>query len=78
MRARRRWDRLEGDALKRANARSYANVYLQRGKLKRGPCADCGGPGDHMHHDDYDRPLDVTWLCRPCHGRRHGIELAAA
>ena len=52
-------------------ARSYAGVYLRRGRLARQPCADCGGTGEHMHHADYDAPLEVTWLCRDCHGARH-------
>ena len=25
----------------------------------------------HGHHEDYDRPLEVIWLCKDCHGVRH-------
>lgn len=35
------------------------------------PCADCGKPGRHRHHEDYSRPEDVVWLCPSCHRRRH-------
>lgn len=56
---------------KKDTTRSYANVYLRRGKLKRSPCETCGDSVSQMHHDDYDKPLKVRWLCRPCHLALH-------
>jgi|SRR6186713_1464084 len=47
-------------------ARSYANEYKKRGRLVPQPC-DCGVNDVEMHHLDYQRPLDVQWMCRPCH-----------
>lgn len=58
----------------KARARAYAKVYLARGKLKRKPCEDCGSRKVQMHHDDYSKPLQVTFLCRPCHMARHEAE----
>ena len=59
---------LQGEARRRANARSYAKVYLRRGKLQRGPCAVSGCQEKaQMHHPDYSKPLKVTWLCRAHH-----------
>lgn len=25
----------------------------------------------HAHHEDYEKPLEVNWLCITCHGIRH-------
>ena len=49
---------------RKANARSFANVYLRRGKLKKEPCEICSEPEVKMLHEDYDRPLAVRWLCK--------------
>jgi hypothetical protein len=44
----------------------------RRGELTLGPCQRCGNPDAEAHHDDYRRPLVVTWLCRGCHRGEHG------
>lgn len=56
---------------KRGAARATARIYERRGKLQRQPCEDCGAASEHRHHENYDKPLEVTWLCRECHGKRH-------
>lgn len=58
---------MSAEAKKRDAARSYAAVYKKRGKLKQKPCEYCGDKNSQMHHIDHELPLDVTWLCRPCH-----------
>lgn len=42
---------------------------IKRGLLVRpSSCSQCGGEGFiEGAHVDYARPLDVRWLCRPCH-----------
>jgi hypothetical protein len=45
---------------------------IRYGKLKRQPCQECGNPKSHAHHHDYNKPLDVIWLCHPCHWKMHG------
>ena len=56
-------------------ARAYANVYQGRGHLVAKPCEKCGSADSQKHHPDYSKPLDVIWLCRPCHVAVHGREL---
>ena len=45
---------------------------LASGKLKRQPCIVCGKKAQG-HHEDYNKPLDVTWLCTFHHALRHKI-----
>ena len=44
---------------------------VRSGKLARMPCDRCGSMKSIAHHDSYDRPLDVMWLCQPDHKQRH-------
>lgn len=43
---------------------------VRDGSLKRAPCVVCGKERSEAHHEDYSRPLDVVWMCRPHHRRR--------
>ncbi len=52
-------------------ARWKVQRALKTGALKKERCRECGAADAHAHHVDYDRPLDVTWLCRPCHKAEH-------
>ena len=65
------------EQVKRGHARWLANAYKKRGRLTPQPCEECGRPSDEMHHEDYDKPLDVRWLCRPCHVEHHREEKLA-
>lgn len=48
--------------------KALANKSLSRPNL----CSNCGMVCvPEAHHDDYDKPLDVIWLCRKCHKKLH-------
>lgn len=44
---------------------------LRRNLLERGACEVCGSAQTDGHHDDYDRPMEVRWLCRKHHKAVH-------
>lgn len=57
----------------RARARRAVTYAVRVGNLVRQPCANCGARANvQAHHHDYSKPLDVEWLCRPCHLNEHG------
>ncbi len=35
------------------------------------PCILCSSMNTVKHHEDYNKPLNVLWLCRTCHGQYH-------
>lgn len=56
----------------RRAAHITAGNAIRDGRLIPQPCERCGEKNHtHAHHEDYSKPLDVMWLCRPCHGKRH-------
>lgn len=58
---------------KKNMARLRVYDATSRGRLIRpSVCSRCGeGCRPEGHHKDYSRPLDVEWLCPPCHRREH-------
>jgi hypothetical protein len=55
----------------KVRARNAVNNAIRDGRMIRRPCEICGGKSE-AHHDDYNRPLDVRWLCRKHHDTAHG------
>ena len=70
------WKRLNTDKVK---AHKSVGRALKSGKLVRpNACERCGKScKPHAHHSDYAKPLEVRWLCFPCHMAEHGISVAA-
>jgi hypothetical protein len=59
-------------------ARTILNNALKLGKIHKRPCEECSSTEwVDGHHEDYSRPLEVTWLCRSCHGKRHRLDAVA-
>src|SRR5438128_1731738 len=46
------------------------NHAIAIGELERPDnCSNCGAETEvEAHHESYDAPLDVLWLCPSCHG----------
>lgn len=58
---------------KKYKAVNMVNNYIRDGKLKKKyECEQCDSNFSVVaHHDDYDKPLDVRWLCQACHKQWH-------
>lgn len=47
------------------------NNAIRDGKITRGNCCVCGVRKVEAHHEDYNLPLEVQWLCRTHHALLH-------
>lgn len=52
-------------------SRQITRNAIRRGELIKQPCEVCGAEKVDAHHDDYDKPLDIRWLCRIHHVEVH-------
>jgi len=57
----------------RKQASTIARNAIRDGKLTRGTsCVKCESTNKiEGHHCDYTKPLDLMWLCEPCHKQWH-------
>jgi hypothetical protein len=56
---------------RRKLAHSQVAKAIRNGTLVRQPCVRCAETKSVAHHEDYDYPLAVMWLCQTCHKQRH-------
>ncbi|USL89278.1 homing endonuclease [Bacillus phage vB_BceH_LY2] len=57
-------------------ARMLVKKAISEGELVRPDyCSKCGVEAYvECHHKDYTKPLEVDWLCKPCHEEEHHAE----
>ncbi len=56
----------------RFKVRKAVSNAIQVGHLVPQPCEVCGEGKTQAHHDDYNKPLEVRWLCHKHHCKEHG------
>ena len=64
----------EISAYEKTLIRGRVTNAINKGILTRpSTCGDCGKDFDRIiaHHEDYSKPFDVSWVCHPCHRKRH-------
>ena len=68
--ARREWDKRNREKYLAHRALAY---LVKHNKItKPDACEKCGTKGRvEGHHADYNKPLDVEFLCRACHMKQH-------
>jgi hypothetical protein len=56
----------------RKRCKNIVKDHIKRGTLVKEPCEVCGESGwVHAHHTNYNKPLDVMWLCPIHHSQWH-------
>lgn len=57
-------------------AHRMVNYRVAKGVIvKPKTCEGCGKQRRlEAHHEDYSKPLDVVWLCSPCHKFTHSLK----
>ena len=56
---------------KKIKAQTFLRNAVRLGKIVKEPCEICNDIKSHGHHEDYNKPLEVHWLCDKHHKEVH-------
>jgi hypothetical protein len=57
---------------KKYKAHRFINNGIKSGLLNPEPCCVCGTKENLVaHHDDYNKPLEIRWMCQAHHKQWH-------
>jgi len=65
------WKKYNKENRHKLSAQKKARLAIKNGKIEKLPCKECGDAKVQAHHPDYDKPLEVVFLCSSHHQRLH-------
>jgi hypothetical protein len=72
MRATRpKYSELSPETREKIRIRNFTRYYVKKGKIPKQPCAICKSPFTEAHHENYNKPFEVVWLCKKHHAKIH-------
>lgn len=66
----RDWNARNPEKRRAHKAVEYA---VKTGRLIRRGCEVCGAERAQAHHENYARPLEISWLCQQHHKEHHRL-----
>ena len=67
-RARKKWNEKNPHKKK---AQGKVATAIRNGSLLKDVCKKCGHKNTQAHHENYNEPLNIVWLCKKHHMERH-------
>ena len=61
---------------KRDKIRIKTRALVKAGKINKKPCIVCGNKNVIAHHEDYNNPFKVIWICDKHHKEYHNGKIA--
>jgi hypothetical protein len=60
----------------RDKIRNKTRALIKAGRIRKRPCIVCGGKEVIAHHEDYNNPYKVIWICEKHHKEYHEGKIA--